>query len=177
MVDLVHSCFRPTCVNQAIFEQFDTPTLNLMFHKGVYHSCLSRAVANLNPVYASIYGFLRGALDYPFSEVQRRLFGKMLEYDIKEESLTSYFSSHKQYSVNKMLSTLYIAVNFFASIAVVYTACKVGELAYSLVGRVNYRPFGISEVIKVEGTFVLFTVVIDLFLIGTTPIEVDFFSA
>jgi hypothetical protein len=156
MVKPVDGFFRPAVIDQVVTKGYDNyrPTLNTVFHKGLYHGLLATTVANFNSTYAGFYGFLRGALDLPFALIQESFFERVLEadmHDIKKEPA---------------LKAIYIAVNFFTSVTLLYVTCKFGELIYwggkSLVGRATYRPFGILDLLKIEGMFALCTVGIDI---------------
>ena len=156
MVKPTDGYFRPAAIDQVFFNryEYDRPTLNTLFHKGLYQGLLATTVANFNSTYAGFYGFLRGALDVPFAKIQEAFFESFLETDMREIREEPAFKA------------IYIAVNFFASVTILYTTCKFGELVYwggkSLVGRATYRPFGILDLIKIEGMFTLFTLGIDL---------------
>ena len=61
---------------------------------------------------------------------------------------------------------MYVAVNIMASITIVYAVTKVGEFTYwgakSLIGKADYRPFGILQLIKIESVTFLATTLFDL---------------
>ena len=76
MVKRVEGYFRPAALDQVLFNNYQNdkrPHISTLFHKGVYHALLARSVANINPVYAGFYGFLRGALDIPLAKAQEIL--------------------------------------------------------------------------------------------------------
>ena len=155
MTRIVEGYFRPAALDQVLFNNYrnQLPHPNNMFHKGVYHALLATSVANFNPVYAGFYGFLRGALDIPFAKFQEFLFS---EFDCDMPAIRH----------EPGLKAIYVAFNFFATVTLLYSVCKIGELIYwggkSLVGRADYRPFGILNLLKIEGMFLLFNVFIDL---------------
>ncbi|MCB1074932.1 MAG: hypothetical protein KDK59_05295 [Simkania sp.] len=156
MVKPIDGFFRPAVIDQVFTKGHDKgrPTFNTMFHKSLYHGLLATTVANFNSTYAGFYGFLRGALDLPFALIQESFFEQVLEADMREIKR------------EPALKAIYIAVNFFTSVTLLYVTCKFGELIYwggkSLVGRATYRPFGILDLLKIEGMFALFTVGIDI---------------
>lgn len=156
MAKFVEGYFRPAAMDQVFFDNYRSdrlPTISTMVQKGFYQGLLARAVANFNPFYAGVYGFLRGTLDVPLAKFQEFLFE---EFDCEMREIRR----------EPALKAIYIAFNFFATVTALYSICKIGELVYwggkSLVGRADYRPFGILDLLKIEGMFVLFTVGIDL---------------
>jgi len=142
---------RPAAIDHVFYDQMKRPSLNSVFTKSVYWGALARTVASFNPNYAFFYGFARGATDFITANVQYALcFEKPNHHQCYED----------------FLKALYVGVNFFGSMLIMYTICKVGELVYwggkSLIGRADYRSFGILDLIKIEGMFTLFTIGIDL---------------
>lgn len=156
MVKFVEGYFRPAAMDQVFCDNYRNdrlPSISTMVQKGFYQGLLARSVANFNPFYAGFYGFLRGTLDVPLAKIQEFLFE---EFDCEMREIRR----------EPALKAIYVAFNFFATVTALYSICKIGELVYwggkSLVGRADYRPFGILDLLKIEGMFALFTVGIDL---------------
>ena len=106
-------------------------------------------------MHAFFYGFARASTDFLTAAIQYNICFDG-NYGHKEQD---------DFDSNPLLKTLYCAVNIFGSMLILYSICKVGELVYwggkSLIGRADYRSFGLLDLIKIESMIALFTVTID----------------
>lgn len=160
---------RPTATDQVFFNHTRRPTVNSVLQKGLYHGLISRSVANFNSKYAFLYGFIRGSTDCITATVQ---------YLFAFDDMGAHRSrENRGFNEQSLLKVLYVAVNFFATVTILYSLCKIGELicwgAGSLVGRVDYRPFGLLDLIKIESLTFLMTTVLDTCSVGLDKVLFD----
>jgi len=150
----IEAGMRPTAINQMFYNKVNELSIIRIFHKAIYYGLMARSSLNINPMYAFVYGVARGATDFIMASLQYK-------------SIHGEPGDHlKSGGLARVKKTLYVATNFFVSIAILYGICKIGELVYwggkSLIGTANYRPFGILQLIKFESITFLVTTVLDL---------------
>ena len=149
---------RPVATSHVFFDQAfnKMPSVSSMLHKGIYEGLSAASVANFNPKYAFFYGFVRGSTDFLTATLQYDLLFKGENGHLEDEGFAD----------SAVMKSMYVAVNIMASITIVYAVTKVGEFTYwgakSLIGKADYRPFGILQLIKIEAVTFLATTLFDL---------------